>query len=155
MTAKSSVEDSNSNVTHHELKFFAEKASEVELRTLLATCLECAGYECNPKDIGLKDTEKGQGDEQQIAPTQNYLDDTVTQRAANKVSSAHIDSFLSNWFVLLRKTLPEESNASQDPQKVIAVASGLACRLLQSPACRRVVSKEYSSSSRSNGGSST
>ena len=156
----SSRESFSTNDPHH-LKQFAEKASEVELRTLLTTCLERAGYECNTIDVGIQ-KQKGQRKETSRAytqvPEQSELRDKVdihaAQRAANKLSSAHIDSFRSNQFVLLRNTLgivpgnsDFASNSLQDSQQVISVAAGLACRLLNSPACRRVYPGENHSQS--------
>ena len=121
-----------------ELRTFAEKAAEIELRVLIETCLKRAGYDCGEdvltatkakrEDVILKDN---------IFPN---IDPSAAQRVANKLSSAHIDSFRSNHFVLLRNTLATlpnnlSSNSLQSPENIFSVAAGIACRLLHSPAC--------------------
>jgi hypothetical protein len=154
--------------TPHGLKEFAEQASQVELRILLATCLERAGYEYNPEDIGIHNRRGGQGQEETFCissqvPEQSKMQEPIdfhaAQKAANKISSAHIDSFRSNQFVLLRNTLATapssthlSSNTLKDPQQVISVAAGLACRLLHSSACRLIRPVENSSPSSSSRG---
>ena len=82
--------------TPHGLKEFAEQASQVELRILLATCLERAGYEYNPEDIGIHNRRGGQGQEETFCissqvPEQSKMQEPIdfhaAQKAANKISN--------------------------------------------------------------------
>mmetsp|Transcript_388 Transcript_388/g.646 ORF Transcript_388/g.646 Transcript_388/m.646 type:complete len:495 (+) Transcript_388:90-1574(+) len=124
---------------------FAERACEMELRLLLECCLEGAGYDT----VGLEGAGYDTVDySQTLLETESNivqyysmddLDVTLAQRVANRVSAAHIDAFRSNASVTVRKVLTllnndEEQNDSS--KSYLSAASGLACRLLGSPAVR-------------------
>ena len=127
LCARVSTDDSISN----ELKEFAERAAEVELRVLLRCSLKRAGYECG-------DCLRMDNDE---LNTSRYpstkapqLDDNLALAVANKVSSAHLGAFQSSNCVTLRNVV--RSLESGDADIPLSVAAGLACRLLASPACK-------------------
>jgi len=138
-----------------QLRLFAELSAEIELRLLLQCSLTQAGYACD--DLLLRDNEQSA---QGIVATTSILDDkhhihdledgdtnTLTQTniinhnlalaTANKVSSAHLNAFQSSNFVTIRNVIKVISDNNHDlDSEFLSVTSGLACRLLGSPACR-------------------
>jgi hypothetical protein len=89
------------------LTSFAKDAATIELKSLLKHCLNQAGFEY----LSI---------ESQIAMT-----------TANKVSTAHVEAFQTNGFVVLRRVMASYPDSSDR----LSVAAGIACRLLDSPAC--------------------
>ena len=117
----SRIEESETN-----LKRFAEKAAEAELKVLLQCALDRAGY-----DISFATMNSDQSQSQEtILPT---IDEHVAQAVANKISSAHIGAFQSNGAVTIRNLFQNADDAHR-----FSVAAGLACRLMASPACSYV-----------------
>jgi hypothetical protein len=57
------------------------------------------------------------------------LDNDNILRAASKVSSAHINSFLQNGVIVIRKVFVGQ------PENAMQLARAVACRLLGAPAC--------------------
>lgn len=123
---------------------FAEKAAETELRVLLKSCLDQAGYnshEClNNSDI-------------RHSPDITYLtkmkiDQHLAQVVAQKVSSAHVDAFESSEMVTIRQVYHchDDKNARECSK---SVAAGLACRILGSSAVKECIP---SSTTNQNGG---
>eukprot|EP00551_Chaetoceros_affinis_P008209 CAMPEP_0203665474 /NCGR_PEP_ID=MMETSP0090-20130426/2681_1 /ASSEMBLY_ACC=CAM_ASM_001088 /TAXON_ID=426623 /ORGANISM="Chaetoceros affinis, Strain CCMP159" /LENGTH=366 /DNA_ID=CAMNT_0050529039 /DNA_START=356 /DNA_END=1456 /DNA_ORIENTATION=+ len=105
-----------------ELRLFAQRAAEAELKTLLKYSLYRAGYDCDhiigkDKDETLKVLRK--------------IDESVALAIANKISSAHIGAFASSDCVTVRNLVRDGA----DDSFLLSVAVGLACRLLGSPAC--------------------
>lgn len=127
---------SKGDCVSQELLRFAESTCEIELRLLLEYCLECAGYDA--VDVFQTWSNKGCISSQSESLDLNM---ELAQRVANRVSAAHIDVFQSNGSVTLRKVLTlldvkeEERNLCN---LLFSAASGLACRLLGSPAVRCV-----------------
>jgi hypothetical protein len=116
------------------LRSFAEKAAEMELRVLLKSCFDQAGYnshEClNYSDIG-------------HCPDVTYLtkkkiDQHLAQVVAQKVSSAHVDAFESSEMVTIRQ-VNHCHDAKNTTECSKAVAAGLACRLLGSSAVKECI----------------
>lgn len=57
------------------------------------------------------------------------MDDDIALRAASKVSSAHVNSFLQNGAIVIRNVLPSSIN------EATVLARAVVCRLLEAPAC--------------------
>lgn len=114
-----------------DLLRFAESVCEIELRLLLVCCLECAGYDVD--DYSQKSSSK-------VSNIFQYesmdIDVSLAQRVANRISAAHIDAFRSNASVAVRKVLTLVGGEENVISLQLSVASGLACRLLGSPAVR-------------------
>jgi hypothetical protein len=117
------------------LRSFAEKASELELRVLLKSCLDQAGYnshEClNKNNVG------GLSDVTSLV--MKKVDHHLALSIAQKVSSAHLDAFESSGIVTIRKVYKSHENQSL-VQCSKSVAVGLACRLLGSKAVKEHIS---------------
>ena len=117
------------------LRSFAEKASELELRVLLKSCLDQAGYnshEClNKNNLG--------GISDVTSLVMKKIDDHLALAVAQKVSSAHLDAFESNGIVTIRQVYKSQENQSV-VQCSKSVAVGLACRLLGSKAIKEHIS---------------
>ena len=108
------------------LKRFAEKAAEAELKVLLQCALNRAGYDINITTMN--------GDQAHCQETTlPTIDENVAQAIANKISSAHIGAFQSNGAVTIRNLFQNADDAHR-----FSVAAGLACRLMASPACSYV-----------------
>lgn len=133
-----------------EMKAFAERASEIELRVLLKCCLERAGFDCGDclwremndnganggnDDISHRETNiEGQSEGNVVVD----IDSDVAQGIANKISSAHLGAFQSSGSVTLRNVWM----GSFDPvDNRLTIAAGLACRLLASPAVTTVTNR--------------
>lgn len=126
--------DLQQNPRQNRLKEFAERAAEMEVRVLLQHCLDRAGFEC-PSSILLSycgdEKQQQQQNQQTDKSTSFVVDENIAQSTANKISSAHIDSFQSNGCVTLRNMLPLTQNSNDDAtDSSLSVVSGIACRLL-------------------------
>lgn len=113
----------DTNVGDTTLRLFAEKAAEAELKVLLQCSLRRAGFEI---DDMTGNTKQSTSQELELP----IVDENVAQAIANKVSSAHLGAFQSSNSVTIRNLF---QNADEGFR--FSVASGLACRLLNSPAC--------------------
>eukprot|EP00977_Amphora_coffeiformis_P020026 scaffold7808_cov184-Amphora_coffeaeformis.AAC.5 len=123
---------------HHVvvLRQFAEQVATRELQILLQHTLAKAGYEM-PSNVltGHDDNHATNMDTTATAarPSPSLLDADVAMRAARKISSAHMERFQTQGSIVLRRMKSSNEGAAR------AVAAGVACRLLATPACRQVV----------------
>jgi len=102
----------------HPLHTFAQDAATVELKTLLLHCLDQAGFDF---------TRHGHG---------HQIQSDLALQCANKLSSAHVDAFTTNGYVLVRRMMVHKNDDNDDAQEEKeSIAAGLACRFLDSPAC--------------------
>lgn len=131
-----------------ELQNFAESAAEIELKVLVKECLESLGYDSSSISLrGRRDcttaTDTSSHDTKESHPLSS-VDEGVAMRAANKISSAHFDSYQANGFIALRRVAVLHNDKDcewiNDRNHIVSVAAGIACRLLNSPACRCVES---------------
>ena len=113
-----------------ELQDFAERVAETEVRILLGHALQHAGYECDMSMVLKRD------DDNEIPPAEmenvemTPVDESRALSAARRVSSAHLSMFQTDGLVTIRNVMGGESGSP------ISAAAGVACRLLESPACR-------------------
>jgi hypothetical protein len=110
----------------NKLRLFAEQAAEAELRLLLHSSLNRAGYLTE-----LDDLDNSRNDEEVSILSMPIINDNISLSIANKVSSAHLAAFQSSNSVTIRNLVRE----GVDDSFFFSVAAGLACRLLGAPAC--------------------
>ena len=118
-----------------ELQDFAERVAETEVRVLLAHALQNAGYDCDVSTL-LQRGDGSHAETSSIAKESEVMqpiDENAALSAARKVSSAHLNMFRTGGSVTIRKVLNSDGT-------LISAAAGIACRLLESPACRVVES---------------
>ena len=144
------VVDMDQQQQHHPLHSFAQDAATIELKILLFYCLQQAGFDIisNLKN----QQEKQQSPSSSSSSVQLVtVDHHLAVQSANKISTAHIDAFISNHFVLLRRIMMmTHGTEQQHPERErISIAMGIACRLLNTPACFIVQKEEYVSSTQS------
>ena len=118
-----------------DLQDFAERVAETELRILLGHALQNAGYDCDLSVVLRHDSDNAMPAtiESHIQPPP--MDKMAALSAARRVSSAHLNMFQTSGSVTIRSVW----NADVSPA---SVAVGVACRLLESPACRPALSSE-------------
>ena len=116
--------------TDEELREFAERVAETEVRVLLGHALQKAGFDVTFEAI------LGRGSLEKIVEVvaKQEIDESIALTAARKVSSAHLQNFRSNGSIILRQVLQGDDSLS--------AAAGVACRLMESPACRLVETAE-------------
>jgi hypothetical protein len=121
---------------------FAERVAETEIRILLSQTLRRAGFEfddnvvlmsSNSEARQLLDAKSCTGSS--CSETPIVVDTDVALSAKRKLSSAHVDFFRSHGSVILRQVVDNPSNA-------LSAAAGIACRVLEAPACRLVTGIE-------------
>lgn len=123
----------NESDSSSSLRSFAEKAAELELRVLLKSCLDQAGYDSHET---LNGSQLGEfSDVTSLMIKKKNIDHGLALTVAQKLSSAHLSAFESSGIVTIRQV-----NKCQDSQDATdcfkSVATGLACRLLGSRAIK-------------------
>lgn len=108
------------------LQSFAEQVAETEVRILLDHTLTRAGFAPLPS-TSLPHETLGSA----ATGTDASIDSDMATAAAQKVSSAHLDVFRSTGSIVLRRLA-----GSSNDDTIRSVAAGVACRLLEAPACR-------------------
>jgi hypothetical protein len=128
-----------------ELQEFAEQVAETEVRVLLGHVLQKAGFDVSVESI-LRSQHAGDSSNPppqaassesiesptsliQAPPSQFEIDEAIALTAGRKVSSAHQANFEASGSIVLRQTVVSRSDA-------LSAAAGIACRLMNSPACR-------------------
>jgi hypothetical protein len=150
---KSSSTTSTSNdmdQDKRQLKEFAEQVAESEIRILLAHSLERAGF-------GQVDTMRRRHQASTPSVTTKIASSPTTTKvmvdvdiaigAARRVSSAHLGIFQSTGAVTVRRVLGHHDDIDNLDKAttttvLLSAATGLACRLLEMPACRLVAQNE-------------
>lgn len=143
------------NPRDHDLQRFAEQLVETEIRVLLSHTLSKAGFVVDSALLGKTTTEQQlasileprpsslssqlprfQALTSQLPP----LDMDVALSAARKVSSAHQDLFHSQGSVVLRRVFSptDPRTTATFEEQSLSIAAGIACRLLNAPACQCV-----------------
>jgi hypothetical protein len=115
-----------------EFKAFAEKVAASEVRILLLHALRRAGYSMDSMTKAQEEAKRPSHSE--VEGTNNSkIDEDIALSAARKVSSAHLSNFVTGGSIILRRVVGDlDADAT-----VLSAAAGLACELLQSPACKR------------------
>jgi hypothetical protein len=145
-----------------QFKEFAEQVAESEIRILLAHSLEKAGF-------GKVDTTNGKRSRSTMLTTQSDASVNHTQSstkiictttinvmvnvdiaigASRRVSSAHLGIFKTTGAVTLRRVLDRDDKLEKT--KVLSATAGIACRVLETPACRLVRENELDDCIRTN-----
>ena len=142
------------------LRQFAGQVVSSEIKILLKHTLQLAGY--NNDDIPSNDafhvgtvsnvdSSTTSSDTSAAATTtaksgRVTIDEDIALSAAKKVSSAHLQNFISNGSIILRRIVEVVENTDADDTKLLySATAGIACRLLQSPACKLVMADSPSS----------
>lgn len=130
------------------LQAFAEQIATAEIRILLHHTLPLAGYD--PPSVAA-DIDKNitPGDDGNASDQSTMvIDPDLAKAATRKISSAHLDGFRTNGSIVLRRMLTLMSSGSEDDDDnnnsnqqqaqthLDSLAAGVACRLLEAPACR-------------------
>jgi hypothetical protein len=131
----------NDNLSQRSaLQSFAEQVATAEVRILLEDVLRRAGYSTNSSNSNIEWTSSSLSIvDTGVLPTTTNVTADVALRAAHRVSTAHINNFQSNGAIVLRKVFSMTKEA-ENIDEAFSVAAGIACRLLDVPACRVVVS---------------
>jgi len=111
--------------TNDRLRMFAEDVVKAEIRCLLQETLRRAGFQAS-------DTSQTN-----VSTDSVTIDSDAAMSAARKVSSAYLDLFKSQARVVFRQVVTSSDGISE--------AAGLACRMLETPACRLVNTASESS----------
>ena len=114
-----------------ELTTFAEKVAASEVRILLLHALRRAGYSMDNNMTKAQEETESTSGELEVTNSPK-IDEDVALSAGRKVSSAHLNNFVTSGSIILRRVV---SNLNDDGT-ILSAAAGLACQLLQSPACR-------------------
>lgn len=131
------------------LRSFAEGVCEIEIRILLAHALYFAGYDFKtsevlpwvPASVASKTTVDAvtvpvalpvlPEPPMEVVPTISMeVDDVVALGAARRVYPALLNKFNTDGKVMIRSVLKQQNRLP------MSAAAGIACRLLESPACR-------------------
>jgi hypothetical protein len=123
------LRDPSSNT---ELKTFAEKVAASEVRILLLHTLRRAGYDMDNMTKAQEEEEAKSITRSEVVVTNSRIDEDIALSAARKVSSAHLHNFETSGSIILRRVV----SGLDGDSTVLSGAAGLACRLLQSPACK-------------------
>ena len=127
------------------LQAFAERVATAELRVLLDYALAQTGYKMpdtaatTASTITTTTTDGTATDVKSAVVVNTDLATTATR----KVSSAHLENFLAQGSIVLRRMVvinddnDDANDENSTTQHTFSVAAGIACRLLQAPACRR------------------
>ena len=118
------------------LSQFSKECCEIELRQLLKHCLKHSGYKQND-DFDIVDTASDDCMNVNNNVAAETIDSYLSQKVANKVSFAHIQSFASNDSVLLRRVW---DSTKENESLSLSVACGVACRLLETSSVSVMVS---------------
>ena len=140
------------------LRQFAEQVVTSEIKILLCHTLQNAGYSSSSihREVLFGRTNNNKEEDTTtfgtgggivaIATTTTGLNEDIGLSAAKKVSSAHLQNFISSGSIILRQIIVDDDTDDGDHQNtddeiVLASATaGIACRLLQCPACKLVPS---------------
>lgn len=127
----------NESDSTSSLRSFAEKAAELELRVLLKSCLEKAGYDSHET---LNDCHIGECSDvtSLMIQKKKKIDHRLALTVAQKLSSAHVDAFESSGNVTIRQ-VNKCKDSIDAPDCFKSVAAGLACRLLGSKAIKEYI----------------
>jgi hypothetical protein len=115
-----------------ELKSFAEKVVASEVRILLLHALRRAGYGMDSVTKAQEKEEEVKSTSSEVEVTNSKIDEDIALSAARKVSSAHFHNFKTSGSIILRRVVGDLDGDNT----VLSAAAGLACQLLQSPACK-------------------
>jgi hypothetical protein len=129
---------------HELLKAFAEQVTASEIRILMDKALERAGIKVvassNQKFSSL--ATNNVSSKEKVATTdtrtthQVSVDEGMAVRVMKSISSAHLDNFLTDGFIVLRRvTTPVIADAAGE-RSVVSAAAGIACRLNRGHACQ-------------------
>jgi hypothetical protein len=107
---------------------FAEQVVESEIRILLAHSLQKAGYDVTLDQVmSRQELPESEAKSETTRSTSLEIDEDIALVAGKKVSSAHLQNFLSSGSIVLRRIVSD---------KAVSALVGVACRLLQSPAVK-------------------
>lgn len=127
----------NESDSTSSLRSFAAKAAELELRVLLKSCLDQAGYDSHET---LNDSHIGESSDvtSLMIKKKKEIDHRLALTVAQKLSSAHLGAFESSGIVTIRQVNKcQDSNGATNCFE--SVAAGLACRLLGSKAIKELI----------------
>jgi hypothetical protein len=141
-----------------DLREFAEQVAETEVRVLLGHALQKAGFgvslesilrrqhddgnQGSPLSAALSDSEQSTVSLMQATP-QDDIDESIALTAGRKLSSAHQANFEASGSIVLRQVVATSSSGNS-----LSAAAGIACRLMNSAACRLVEDSDMNSTDR-------